>query len=76
MDANELKQRAAADLALIREKRPLIHQLTNYVVMNITANITLLVGAAPVMAHAREEVSDMVGFAGAQLTRPTSEGVG
>ena len=70
MDANELKKRAAADLALIREKRPLVHQLTNYVVMNITANITLLVGASPVMAHAREEVSDMVGFAGALVLNP------
>ncbi|MCK4350330.1 MAG: hydroxyethylthiazole kinase, partial [Candidatus Krumholzibacteria bacterium] len=50
MDEKELRARAAADLALIREKRPLVHQITNYVVMNITANITLLVGASPVMA--------------------------
>jgi hydroxyethylthiazole kinase len=43
----------------------LIHQITNYVVMNETANATLALGALPVMAHAREEVEEMVGLAGA-----------
>ena len=52
-------------LALIRERRPLVHQITNYVVMNETANATLALGALPVMAHAREEVEEMVGLAGA-----------
>jgi hydroxyethylthiazole kinase len=52
-------------LALIRERRPLVHQSTNYVVMNETANATLALGALPVMAHAREEVEEMVGLAGA-----------
>ena len=32
--------------------RPLVHQITNYVVMNETANATLALGALPVMAHA------------------------
>src|SRR3954463_14287876 len=54
-----------ADLAAIRERRPLVHQITNYVVMNETANATLALGALPVMAHAREEVEEMVAFAGA-----------
>jgi hydroxyethylthiazole kinase len=52
-------------LALLRERKPLIHQITNYVVMNETANATLALGALPVMAHAREEVEEMVGLAGA-----------
>jgi hydroxyethylthiazole kinase len=52
-------------LRLLRERRPLVHQLTNYVVMNETANATLALGALPVMAHAREEVEEMVGLAGA-----------
>jgi hydroxyethylthiazole kinase len=52
-------------LARLRETRPLIHQITNYVVMNETANATLAVGGQPVMAHAPEEVEEMVGFAGA-----------
>ncbi len=54
-----------ATLAAIRSGRPLVHQLTNYVVMNETANATLAVGALPVMAHAHEEVEEMVGLAAA-----------
>src|ERR687885_456802 len=54
-----------ADLAALRERKPLVHQITNYVVMNETANATLALGALPVMAHAREEVEEMVALAGA-----------
>lgn len=54
-----------ATLARMRETKPLVHQITNYVVMNETANATLALGALPVMAHAREEVEEMVGLAGA-----------
>ncbi len=42
-----------------------MHNITNYVVMNLTANALLAVGASPVMAHAAEEVEDMVGIASA-----------
>ena len=49
----------------LRDRRPLVHQITNYVVMNETANATLALGALPVMAHAREEVEEMVALAGA-----------
>jgi hydroxyethylthiazole kinase len=52
-------------LRTLRERKPLVHQITNYVVMNETANATLALGALPVMAHAREEVEEMVGLAGA-----------
>jgi hydroxyethylthiazole kinase len=54
-----------ATLARIRAEKPLIHQITNYVVMNETANATLALGALPVMAHAVEEVEEMVGLASA-----------
>jgi hydroxyethylthiazole kinase len=54
-----------ATLRTLRERKPLVHQITNYVVMNETANATLALGALPVMAHAREEVEEMVGLAGA-----------
>ena len=54
-----------ATLAAIRERKPLVHQITNFVVMNETANATLALGALPVMAHAREEVEDMAGLASA-----------
>lgn len=47
----------------IRAKGPLIHNITNYVVMNNTANALLAVGASPVMIHAEEEVEDMAAMA-------------
>ena len=43
---------AGGTLRAMREQRPLVHQITNYVVMNETANATLALGALPVMAHA------------------------
>jgi hydroxyethylthiazole kinase len=49
----------------LREKRPLVHHITNYVTVNDCANVTLFIGAAPVMAEAKEEVADMVSLAGA-----------
>ncbi len=52
-------------LSAMREKTPLVHNITNYVVMNSTANALLAAGAAPVMAHAVEEMPDMVGLASA-----------
>ena len=54
-----------ATLGVVRERKPLVHNITNYVVMNETANAILALGALPVMAHAREEVVEMVGLAGA-----------
>jgi hydroxyethylthiazole kinase len=56
---------AGESLARLRDRRPLVHQITNYVVMNETANATLALGALPVMAHAVEEVEEMVALAGA-----------
>jgi len=52
-------------LASVREKKPLVHHITNYVTVNDCANITLCIGASPVMAHAPEEVEEMVALAGA-----------
>ena len=60
-----LAKKAAQNLKKLREKKPLIHNITNYVVMNTTANALLACGASPVMAHAQEEVVEMVSFAGA-----------
>ncbi|MXV38229.1 hydroxyethylthiazole kinase [Flavobacteriaceae bacterium Ap0902] len=44
----------------IRQQSPLVHNITNYVVMNNTANALLAIGASPVMAHSKEEVEDIV----------------
>jgi hydroxyethylthiazole kinase len=52
-------------LRALRARKPLIHQITNYVVMNETANATLALGALPVMAHAPQEVEEMAAAAGA-----------
>ncbi len=43
------------DLELVREKSPLIHNITNYVVMNNTANGLLAVGASPLLWHIRSK---------------------
>jgi hydroxyethylthiazole kinase len=49
----------------VRKLAPVVHNITNYVVMNTTANALLALGASPVMAHAEEEMADMVGIASA-----------
>ncbi|NJO01235.1 MAG: hydroxyethylthiazole kinase [Bacteroidia bacterium] len=56
-------QKIWENIRLLRESAPLIHNITNYVVMNNTANALLAAGASPVMAHAPEEVEDMVKIA-------------
>lgn len=50
-------------LAGMRQSPPLVHCITNYVAMNIMANVLLAVGASPAMVHAREEVADFAGLA-------------
>lgn len=53
----------STDLEKVRTASPLVHNITNFVVMNNTANALLAIGASPVMAHAPEEVEEMVGIA-------------
>jgi len=53
------------DLEKIRKRKPLIHHITNFVVMNDSANITLAIGASPIMAHAEEELEDLIALANA-----------
>lgn len=43
----------------IRYENPLIHQITNQVTMNDCANVTLAVGASPVMASSPQEAAEM-----------------
>lgn len=54
-------------LERIRKEKPLIHHITNYVVANETANLTLAIGALPVMTYAHPEVEDMVSLSKALL---------
>jgi hydroxyethylthiazole kinase len=61
-----MRQKELVDLfSAVREKRPLVHHITNYVTVNDCANITLCAGGAPVMAEAPEEVEEMAMAAGA-----------
>jgi hydroxyethylthiazole kinase len=61
---SNLAEKAGYNLNLLRQKKPLIHNITNMVVMNVTANALLAMGASPVMAHAKNEVREMVTLAG------------
>ena len=52
-------------LATLRARAPLVHNITNYVVMNTTANALLAIGASPAMVHAEDEVADFAPIASA-----------
>jgi hydroxyethylthiazole kinase len=55
----------SAAVAAVRSQRPLVHNITNYVVMNNSANALLAIGASPVMAHWEDEMAEMTAIAGA-----------
>ena len=40
-------------LAIVRQTKPLVHNITNYVTVNDVANILLAIGASPIMADAK-----------------------
>ncbi len=44
-------------LLKLRKISPTVHNITNYVVMNTTANMLLALGASPMMTHAQEELA-------------------
>ncbi|MGB9598197.1 MAG: hydroxyethylthiazole kinase, partial [Candidatus Poribacteria bacterium] len=52
-------------LQKVRETKPLIHHITNWVTIYDCANIVRAIGALPVMAHAKEEAGDMASIASA-----------
>lgn len=52
-------------LAALRTQSPLVHCITNYVAMNIAANVVLAAGASPAMVHAEAEVANFVPISGA-----------
>ncbi|KAE8177091.1 hydroxyethylthiazole kinase [Photobacterium carnosum] len=59
-----LTESIIAALALVREQKPLVVNITNYVVMNNTANALLAIGASPIMAHSRQEMAEMMHIVG------------
>jgi len=52
-------------LEKIKQQKPLVHHLTNWVTIYDCANMTRAFGALPVMAHAKEESGDMAKIASA-----------
>ena len=46
-------------LKIVREKKPLIHNITNYVTVNDVANILLACGGSPIMADDPMEVEEI-----------------
>ncbi len=50
-------------LEKVKKQKPVVHHLTNWVTIYDCANIVKVLGASPVMAHAREEVAEMTGIA-------------
>ncbi len=63
--ADSISARVAALAARVRAESPLVVNITNYVAMNFAANVLLAAGASPVMAHAPEEMDEMLAIAGA-----------
>ncbi|CAN0599649.1 unnamed protein product [Ectocarpus sp. 12 AP-2014] len=57
---------APQDLLLaLRDQNPLVHCITNYVAMNIAANVVLAAGASPAMVHEQEEMAEFTPICGA-----------
>ncbi len=72
----EIIRKAAGLIPVIKECRPLVHHITNYVTMNDSANIILAIGGSPVMANAPEEVGEVTATAKAlvlNIGTPNSE---
>ncbi|MGO2359315.1 hydroxyethylthiazole kinase [Mesonia sp.] len=55
-----MKENLWKNITQLKEITPLVHSITNYVVMNNTANALLAAGASPIMAHAQPEMEDML----------------
>ena len=49
-----------ADIKLIKRQSPVVHNITNLVAINFTANALLALGASPIMAHATEELAEIL----------------
>ena len=58
---------ASGLLSSVREKKPLLHHITNHVVMNDNANVSISIGASPVMAHAHGEAEEFGSIAEALI---------
>jgi len=62
---NALTDEACRLLDALRQKRPLVHNVTNYVAMDLSANALLALGASPAMVHAPEEAGEFAALSDA-----------
>jgi hydroxyethylthiazole kinase len=65
--SDDLVERSTELLALLRERRPRVHCVTNNVVQEATANVLLAAGAIPSMTTSPEEIGHFVSGADALL---------
>jgi hydroxyethylthiazole kinase len=61
----DITMTAGSRLASMRKTAPLVHCITNFVAMNVAANVLLAAGASPAMVHANEEAGEFAAIAGA-----------
>jgi len=59
----KIKIDAYSLLKKVRADKPVVHHLTNWVTIYDCANVVKVLGASPVMAHAKEEVAQMAKIA-------------
>ncbi len=57
--SNEISIRIGNLLDEVRDKKPLVHNITNYVTVNDCANVLLAIGASPIMADDIKEAADI-----------------
>lgn len=60
-----MQNQVLAAIQAVRQKSPLVHSITNFVVMEVTANALLSAGASPLMAHEPDELDDLLSIASA-----------
>lgn len=53
----QLIDQAWAAASRVRQRAPLVHNITNYVAMDVSANVLLAAGASPAMVHAEDEAA-------------------
>lgn len=56
-------ERPGRHFTAMRETAPLVQNITNFVAMNVMANVLLAIGASPAMIHARQEAAEFAGIA-------------
>lgn len=62
---NTITEQIETLLTKVRNKTPLVHHITNYVTVNDCANITLAIGASPIMADDIDEVNEITAISSA-----------